>query len=125
MSLALLIWASLAAFSLFNFLAARRDFQVPPPQLWLDNILLKCGKPFNENTMFTVPAFVKMGLVSCPIGAYLGMLLDCKVSRTATHRDINDGPLRLGFMRLTASLVALTPLLIPYIFVKGEYTVYT
>ena len=29
--LALLIWATLIVFSLFNFLVARRDFPLPPP----------------------------------------------------------------------------------------------
>ena len=75
--------------------------------------------------MFTVPAFVKMGLISCPIGAYLGMLMDCKLTRTATPRYINEGPIRLVFLRLAASILSMTPLLIPYLFVKSTYSVYT
>jgi hypothetical protein len=36
----------------------------------------KCGLMFNEHKMFVVPAFVKMGLVSAPFGAYFGILYD-------------------------------------------------
>ncbi len=36
----------------------------------------KCGLIFNEHKMFVVPAFVKMGVVSAPFGAYFGILYD-------------------------------------------------
>lgn len=73
---AVVIWACVTCFQLFNFLVARRDFQLPPPQQWLDNMMTKCGLVFNEHKMFVVPAFVKMGLVSAPFGAYFGILYD-------------------------------------------------
>lgn len=76
---ALLIWLTVITFSFFVWIVAKRDFIVPPPQLWLDNMLLKCGMVFNESKMFVAPAFIKMGLVSSPLGAYIGLLLDARL----------------------------------------------
>jgi hypothetical protein len=88
--LALLLWATVIVSSIFNFLVARRDFPLPPPQLWLDNMLSKCNIHFNEVKMFICPAFIKMGLVSAPFGAYMGLLLDASLSGSPTPTDINN-----------------------------------
>jgi hypothetical protein len=42
----------------------------------MDNMLAKCGLNFNEHKMFVVPAFIKMGVISAPFGAYFGILVD-------------------------------------------------
>ena len=75
--------------------------------------------------MFTSPAFIKMGLVSCPIGAYMGILWDSYFTSTATTPDINKGPIRYGLMRLGAGIIVFSPIATPYFFLEGEYSVYT
>ena len=120
LNLALLIWATIIVFTLFNYLIAKRDFLIPPPQLWLDNMLKKCGLVFNENRMFLNPGFIKSGLVSAPIGGYLGLLYDAYYSKSKTPPSINEGPFFYGILRFISGLVVVSPFLLPYLLIGGE-----
>lgn len=75
-SVGLVIWLGVIAVSIFNYLLAKRDFPNPPPQLWLDNMLAKCGLVYKENSMFVNPGFIKTGGISVIFGAYFGILYD-------------------------------------------------
>ena len=117
---ALLIWAILFVITLFNYLVARRDFLIPPPQFWLDNILAKCNMTYSENRWFLNPGFIKLGLVSSPFGAYLGILYDSYYSRTNTLVTINKTPLKYSFLRLLFGFLMVIPLMLPYIIMREE-----
>jgi membrane-associated phospholipid phosphatase len=131
---ALLIWLVVIVFSFFNWIVAKRDFVVPPPQLWLDNLMAKCQMIFNESRMFVAPAFIKMGLVSSPLGAYMGLLLDARLfNGTEVHSlfqpHVQYKPARPlyydGVGRLVVGFTLSSPLLLPYFYMKDDYTVLT
>ncbi|TNV72996.1 hypothetical protein FGO68_gene9614 [Halteria grandinella] len=124
---ALLIWLVVITFSFFNYIVAKRDFIIPPPQLWLDNMLLKCNLAFDERKMFVSPAFIKMGLVSSPLGAYMGLLIDAKLFNGRTEQGAvkfqSEKMRALG--RLGLSFVMISPLLVPYFMMRDDYSVLT
>lgn len=117
--LAFVIFACISVFQLFNFLVARRDFQLPPPQLWLDNMQAKCGLTFNEHKMFVVPAFIKMGILAAPFGAYFGMLYDTTCVGPTSERINSKSSLWLVLLRFFVIAVVVLPLTIPFFFISS------
>ena len=115
----LLIWACITVFQIFNFLVARRDFQLPPPQLWLDNMLAKCGLVFNEHKMFVVSAFVKMGVISAPFGAYFGLLVDAVYFGGTRERINTGGSLFLALLRFLTISVLVLPITLPFFYISS------
>jgi len=76
-------------------------------------MLSKCGVHYHENKMFVNPALIKMGLSSCPIGAYLGLLIDAQ-SFGGTPQDINNTPIKYSLCRLIIGFILVSPLTLPY-----------
>ena len=79
----------------------------------------KCGLTFNEHKMFVVPAFIKMGVISAPFGAYFGLLVDA-VHFGGTRERVNKGSFWLAFLRfLTISAIVL-PITIPFFYISSS-----
>jgi hypothetical protein len=81
-------------------------------------MLSKCGLAFNEHKMFVVPAFVKMGVISAPFGAYFGILVDA-VYFGGTRERINNGSLWLAFLRFITISVLVLPITLPFFYISS------
>ena len=81
-------------------------------------MLSKCGLAFNEHKMFVVPAFVKMGVISAPFGAYFGILVDA-VYFGGTRERINNGSLWLAFPRFITISVLVLPITLPFFYISS------
>lgn len=81
-------------------------------------MLTKCGLAFNEHKMFVVPAFVKMGVISAPFGAYFGILVDA-VYFGGTRERINSGSLWLAFLRFITISVLVLPFTLPFFYISS------
>lgn len=81
-------------------------------------MLSKCGLAFNEHKMFVVPAFVKMGVISAPFGAYFGILVDA-VYFGGTRERINNGSLWLAFLRFITISALVLPITLPFFYISS------
>ncbi len=77
----------------------------------------KCGLVFNEHKMFVVSAFVKMGLVSAPFGAYFGILYDAAYyGGTQITHSIT---LALAFKRFVILGIVIIPITFPFFYISS------
>jgi hypothetical protein len=81
-------------------------------------MLAKCGLTFNEHKMFVVSAFVKMGVISAPFGAYFGILVDA-VYFGGTHERINTGSLFLALLRFLTISALVLPITLPFFYISS------
>lgn len=92
-------------------------------------MLTKCGLVFVESKMFVSPAFIKMGLVSSPLGAYLGLLIDAKLfshqEQPKSYLRVFESERALALGRLLLSFAMISPLLAPYFLMRDDYSVLT
>ena len=80
-------------------------------------MLVKCNLTFNEHKMFVVPAFVKMGLVSAPFGAYFGILYDAAYYGGTQLKE--PTPLILAAKRFVFLGFVVIPLTIPFFYISS------
>ncbi len=68
--------------------------------------------------MFVVPAFVKMGVLSAPFGAYFGILYD-SARIGPTPQRINSSSLWLALLRFITISVIVLPVTIPFFYISS------
>ena len=84
----------------------------------MDNMLNKCGLTFKEHKMIVVPAFVKMGVISAPFGAYFGILVDA-VYFGGTREKVNRGSLWLAILRFLTISALVLPTTLPFFYISS------
>jgi len=82
-------------------------------------MLAKCGLTFNEHKMFVVPAFIKMGVISAPFGAYFGILVDA-VYFGGTRERVNKGSAWMAMMRFMTISAIVLPITIPFFYISSQ-----
>ena len=80
-------------------------------------MMTKCGLVFNEHKMFVVPAFVKMGLVSAPFGAYFGILYDAAYYGGTQFKE--NTPFIVAFKRFVILAFVIAPITLPFFYVSS------
>ena len=76
----------------------------------------KCGLIFNEHKMFVIPAFVKMGVVSAPFGAYFGILYD------AAHYGgevKNERSAKTTILKIITLALCIGPITMPFFYISS------
>ena len=82
-------------------------------------MLAKCGLTFNEHKMFVVPAFVKMGVISAPFGAYFGILVDAVYFEGTRERINSESSLWLALLRFITISALVLPITIPFFYISS------